>query len=75
MLSKNCKYEVENRIFYTKGEEEFFFVDRNGMPMYLLCQVTLSQFKTSNLKRHHDTNHSGFNKDFPVGFQLRKTKL
>ncbi|KAL7644632.1 UNVERIFIED_CONTAM: hypothetical protein RMT77_004173 [Armadillidium vulgare] len=43
--------------------------------MCLLCQITLSQFKTSNLKRHHDTNHSGFSKEFPVGSQLRKTKL
>ncbi|XP_050061715.1 general transcription factor II-I repeat domain-containing protein 2-like [Aphis gossypii] len=75
MLSKKRKYEEENRSFNTYWEEEFLFVERNGKPMCLLCQVTLSQFKASNLKRHHDSNHRGFNKDFPVGSQLRKTKL
>lgn len=75
MLSKKRKYEEENRAFNTDWEEEFLFVERNGKPMCLLCQVTLSQFKASNLKRHHDSNHSGFNKDFHVGSQLRKTKL
>ncbi|XP_025405249.1 general transcription factor II-I repeat domain-containing protein 2-like [Sipha flava] len=75
MLSMKRKYEEENRAFNTDWEEEFLFVERNDKPMCLLCQVTLSQFKASNLKRHHDSNHSGFNKDFPVGSQLRKTKL
>uniref|UniRef100_A0A1B6MPL2 Uncharacterized protein n=1 Tax=Graphocephala atropunctata TaxID=36148 RepID=A0A1B6MPL2_9HEMI len=75
MLSKKRKYEEENRVFNTDWEEEFVFVERNCKPMCLLCQTTLSQFKASNLKRHHDTNHGGFCKDFPIGSQLRKTKL
>lgn len=75
MFSKKRKYEEEKRSFKTEWEEEFVFVERNGKPTCLLCQATLSQFKASNLKRHHDTHHSTFNKDFPVGSVLRKTKL
>lgn len=30
---------------------------------------------SSNLKRHHDTNHRSYNRDFHVGSRLRKTKL
>jgi len=75
MLSKKRKYEEAHRAFNTDWEQEFAFVERNGKLKCLLCQVTLSQFKTSNLKRHHDSNRSSFNKDFPFGSQLRKTKL
>lgn len=40
-----------------------------------LCQITLSKFKVNNLKRHHETIHSGFSNDFPFHSQLRKAKL
>ncbi|CAI6343418.1 unnamed protein product [Macrosiphum euphorbiae] len=75
MLSKKRKYEEAHRAFNTDWEEEFAFIERNGKPTCLLCQVTLSQFKASNLKRHHDRNRSSFNKDFPFGSKSGKTKL
>jgi hypothetical protein len=45
MLSRKRKYEDENRGFKTEWEEEFVFVERNGKPMCLFCQIILSQFK------------------------------
>lgn len=75
MASRKRKYEQEYRAFNTEWEEEFMFVERNGKPMCLLCQVLLSQFKASNLKRHHDSNHSEFKTKFPIGSELRKTKV
>lgn len=75
MESKKRKYEEENRAFNCDWEEEFFFVERNGKPMCLLCQATLSQYKASNIKRHYETNHNGFSKEFPNDSQLRKAKL
>lgn len=75
MASRKRKYEQEYRAFNTEWEEEFMFVERNGKPMCLLCQVLLSQFKASNLRRHHDSNHSEFKTKFPIGSELRKTKV
>jgi hypothetical protein len=75
MLSRKWKYEDENRGFKTEWEEEFVFVERNGKPMSLLCQITLSQFKASNLKHHYDTHHSAFGQQFPAGSMLRRTTV
>jgi hypothetical protein len=51
------------------------FVERNGKPVCLLCQITLSQFKASNLKRHYDTHHSAVRQQFPAGSMLRRTTV
>jgi hypothetical protein len=50
-------------------------VERNGKPMCLLCQIALSQFKASNLKRHYDTHHSAFGQHIPAGSMLRRTTV
>jgi hypothetical protein len=71
MLYRKRKYENETRGFKTEWKEEFVFVERNGKPMCLLCQITLSPFKASILKRHYDTHHSAFGQQFPAGSMLR----
>jgi hypothetical protein len=73
MLSRKRKYEDENRIF--KTEWGFVFVERNGKQMCLLWQITLSQFKASNLKRHYDTHHSAFGQQFPAGSIFWRTTV
>jgi hypothetical protein len=75
MLSRKRKYEDENRGFKTEWEGEFVFVKRNGKPVCLLCQITLSQFKASNLKRQYDMHHSTFGQQFPAGSMLRLTTV
>ena len=68
------KYEEEKREFKLEWEELYFFIQKNK-PFCLICQVTLSQFKVSNLKRHYETNHSTFSREFPIGSDSRKNKL
>jgi hypothetical protein len=75
MLSRRRKHEDENRRFKTEWEEEFVFVERNGKPVCLLCQTTLSQFKASNLKRHYDTHRSALGQQFPACSMLRRTTV
>jgi hypothetical protein len=71
MLSRKRKYEDENRGLKIEWEEEFVFVGRHGGPMCILCQITLSQFKASNLKCHHNA----FGQQFPAGSMLRRTTV
>jgi hypothetical protein len=75
MLSGKRKYEDENRKFKAEWEEDFVFVERNGKPMCMICEVILSQLKASNLKRHYDANHGSFSQQFPAGSELRRTKI
>jgi len=35
----------------------------------------ITQFKVSNLKRHYETNHSTFSREFPIDSDSRKNKL
>ncbi|KAL4126170.1 hypothetical protein QTP88_010396 [Uroleucon formosanum] len=69
------KYEEEKREFKLEWEELYFFIQKNDKPFCLICQVTLSQFKVSNLKRHYETNHNTFSREFPIGSDSRKNKL
>uniref|UniRef100_A0A2S2R1K0 General transcription factor II-I repeat domain-containing protein 2 n=1 Tax=Sipha flava TaxID=143950 RepID=A0A2S2R1K0_9HEMI len=69
------KYEEEKREFKLEWEELYFFIQKNDKPFCVICQVTLSQFKVSNLKRHYETNHSTFSREFPIGSDSRKNKL
>jgi len=56
------------------GKNYTFSYKKNDKSFYPICQVKLSQFKVSNLKRHYETNHSTFSREFPIGFQ-NKLKL
>lgn len=75
MLPVKRKYEEEGRIFKAEWEDEFVFVEKNGKPVCLLCQVTLAHFKASNLRRHYETKHASFNQQFPPDSELRRTKI
>lgn len=74
--STKRKYEEEYRTFKEEWELEFFFVSSgSGKCICLLCDNVVSQFKRSNLQRHHETKHSKFINDFPKGGALRAEKL
>lgn len=66
--AKKRKYDDENRGFLVEWELNFFFVLRNDKPFCLLCQTSLSHFKSSNLKRHYQ-NHA--TKSFEASYPLR----
>jgi hypothetical protein len=78
MASSNCKkrkYEDENINFKPEWEEDFAFTVKGGKPLCLICNVSLSHYKASNLKRHYETNHKTFSSDYPPKSELRKNKL
>ena len=79
MAGKKCtakrKYEEEHRTFLTEWESLYFFVERNGKPFCLICQVSLAQFKASNLQRHFSSLHANVDQEFRKGTELRKHKL
>uniref|UniRef100_H2ZWQ1 DUF4371 domain-containing protein n=1 Tax=Latimeria chalumnae TaxID=7897 RepID=H2ZWQ1_LATCH len=56
-------------------ESMYFFVERNGKPMCLICQTSLVQFKSSNLQCHLTTNHAHIDMEFPKDSKLRNLKL
>ncbi len=49
--------------------------NRAGKCFFLLCDNVISQFKRSNLQRHHKTKQPRFSTDFPKGGELRAKKL
>lgn len=56
-------------------EDAFFFIERNGKALCLLCSTMISHFKASNLQRHFSTLHANIDKELPKGTELRKQKL
>src|SRR4029434_4432520 len=50
------KYEDEHRTFFLEWEE--LFAERNGKPLCLICQTSLSHFKASNLECRLSTHHA-----------------
>ena len=51
------------------------FTMQGGKPFCLICKKLLSQNKDGNVKRHHETNHKNFSRNYLSKFQLRKIKL
>lgn len=69
------KYEDEHRTFLEEWEDAFFFIERNGKALCLICNTMISHFKASNLQRHFSTLHANIDKELPKGTELRKQKL
>ena len=44
-------------------------------PTYLICQAIVAVNKAANLKWHHETKHSEFVANFPIGSEARKNKF
>jgi hypothetical protein len=41
----------------------------------LICRTTITHFKASNLKHHHETNHKKFASEFSPESELRRNKI
>lgn len=55
---KKRKVDTEGRQFQEKWTEEFFFILKNGKPICLLCNESISVMKEFNIKRHYSTKHA-----------------
>lgn len=78
MDSKKRKVDSENRKFLNEWTEQYCFTlpDRPGsVPVCLICNKTVALIKSANLKRHYETVHQQFHKNFPLRSEARKEKL
>ncbi|CAH1993089.1 unnamed protein product [Acanthoscelides obtectus] len=78
MVPKKRKVEVENRLFLPEWTDLYCFTLPNragAVPKCLICQQTVALIKSSNIKRHHETKHRSFADNFPLGSNLRKSKI
>ncbi|KAJ3646454.1 hypothetical protein Zmor_024042 [Zophobas morio] len=73
--NKKRKYNDENRKFKQEWEEEYAFIERNGKALCLICNSSVNNFKSGNLKRHYEHLHSQFSSQFPYKSELRTKKL
>lgn len=51
-LSEKQMYEDENRCFHPDGEDGFAFSEKCGRPVRLIRNVSLTHFRTNDLKSH-----------------------
>jgi len=78
MDPKKRKVDSENRRFLAEWTEQYCFTlpDRpQAVPVCLICNKTVAIVKSGNLKRHYETTHQQFHKNFPLGSEGRKEKL
>ncbi|CAH8606136.1 unnamed protein product [Dicrocoelium dendriticum] len=63
------------RNFNPQWEQDFAFINHEGRPLCLLCNTSLTHFKSCNLKRHYETHHKKFAADYPPWSEIRRNKL
>ncbi|CAB3228077.1 unnamed protein product [Arctia plantaginis] len=56
-MSQKRKVDSECRIFQSKWEIAYSFIEWKGKPLCLICNQTVEVCKEFNLKRHYDTNN------------------
>ena len=57
---KKRKYKDKKRTFKPDWEGEFAFTDNGGKPLCLVCHDSLSHYKATNMKRHHEKDIATF---------------
>jgi hypothetical protein len=78
MDKKKRKVESENRQFLLEWTDLYCFTMPNrvgAVPVCLICTQTVAIVKSSNIKRHYETKHKSFEEKYPVGSNVRKTKI
>lgn len=75
--SKRRKVDDENRSFKEEWIQQYAFTlpTTSSKPICLICSETVALVKSSNLKRHYETKHSGFEKMYQQGTEERKNKI
>ncbi|KAK4884028.1 hypothetical protein RN001_000299 [Aquatica leii] len=75
---KKQKVDSKNKRLMAEWTEQYCFTlpDRpEAVPVCLICNKTVAIVKSGNLKRHYETSHQQFHKNFPLGSETRKEKL
>jgi len=72
MNARKRKIFDENRSFNKMWTERFGFIEVNGKPQCLICNLKLQNNKSSNIERHFDGKHSDFSEKYPDGDSRKK---
>lgn len=74
---KKRKIDDENRLFKEDWTVQYAFIlpSNSSKPHCLICIENIALVKSSNIKRHYETKHFGFDTAFPQGTQERKIKI
>ena len=73
--SKKRKIDDEKRIFNEDWTEKFAFIEKENKPTCLICNKELAHNKSGNIKRHYETKHINFSKEYPLNSDYRKNKI
>lgn len=71
-MSQKRKVDSECRVFKTKLEIAYFFMEWKGKPLCLICNQTIAVCKEFNLKRHYDTNHKAKFESYTENIRIDK---
>ena len=64
--TKKRKINAENRVFNPEWTQRYFFIERQGKCVCLICNETVGVFKEFNVKRHFNTSHADNYAEMPA---------
>ena len=76
-FAKQRKVDQENREFKEEWTEKYAFIlpQSSTKPMCLICTETVAIIKSGNVKRHDESKHSYFERQYPQNTEVRTAKL
>ena len=76
-FAKQRKVDQENREFKEEWTEKYAFIlpQSSTKPMCLICTETVAIIKSGNVKRHYESKHSYFERQYPQNTEVRTAKL
>ena len=74
---KHRKIDAENRAFKDEWTDKYAFIfnGKSSQPMCLVCNFSTTVVKKANIKRHFQTNHPTFDREFPPNSEKRTNEI
>ena len=57
---KRRKVDKECRKFNEEWKKKYFFIERKGKALCLICRETVAVLKDFNINRHYETKHNAY---------------
>lgn len=76
-MATKRKVDIENRRFNDEWTDKYLFIlpPSSTKPMCLKCLQSIAVLKHVNVKRHYETSHSSFERDYPPNSAERTAKI
>lgn len=76
-MSRKRKVDEENRVFKDDWTERYAFIlpQSSTKPFCLICNETVGVVKSGNVKRHYETKHGHFERQYSQNTEVRTAKL